>query len=207
MLLGLFGNELGYPHVGNAMSATIRNLSARNCGHSTTYPARSAVICADRGCNVDISGIQLINDEKVKVNAFFRGDFSNVNVSNVSITGDFDRVFEFSRFAEVNSIGDDIFHTCDCRFTDVRLYGTCNNIATASKSDGKKVLNTHLQCVAKSVSSGDVIPRQLAKEKTLYCDFTETNNNARVSGYATEITGTRFENAKRKHLAKSTDAS
>jgi hypothetical protein len=91
--IGLFGNNTGYPHDGQAMSLVINSFIGRNCGKIVTAatPAVLGLISSDRASNVSINSMYLFNDAAYLVGAEIRlwaGHYNNCHVRNAVIDSD-----------------------------------------------------------------------------------------------------------------------
>lgn len=195
-LLMAFGNSAGYPFAGTGMQAVIGKISGYNCGASTSYLRRQGIINSDRGSNISIGQISVVNtDAYVDAATYppyslFLGDFNGwqVGQSLVDSKG-LASAIHFSRFDEANSIGSDIFESYDNDF-DVTLRQACVNALTSSLSADTKVQRTRVRLTVKEAFTGaTILASQMQAKTTTWLDLMYWPQNARISGFCSRIDG------------------
>lgn len=139
VMVGLFGNiGKGY-FSGDRMQYIVSNISARNCGKrwniesdrfESTYGngRNSGLISSDRGSNVNISNVSVVNDEKIgEIYSPIVGDFYNVQIDNFNFDGKSERIACFQRFTEKDIIHEkeDVFETRSSDFK-INYIGRCS---------------------------------------------------------------------------------
>lgn len=187
-LVQMWGNESGYPHAASAMSATISNISGYNVGKSTTYTGKRGIFVADRASNISISNVTIANESAYVADNVFMGDFFNCQFTNFNVESDLTSMVLFARFAENDKISDDIYNTQDTVFDNIKIQGKLSeNIAAASKSDANKVMYTTIKCWVANASAFTILPSNMTLKKTVYVEYYERANDARITGNVDKI--------------------
>lgn len=182
----LFGNTTGYPHAGDKMQGIISNVAFRNCGKSTTYARPHGIISSDRGSNILIGNVSGINDAAYgSVGAMVHGDFHNCHV-NMIYEGDCTRLATFSRFAEVDIITDDLFTTSNSTF-NLTSEGSCTDVAIAANADGLHVVDTTINAVVDTVTSGNTMASSMATMTRAFMSIWSKSSNARMRGFCSHM--------------------
>lgn len=192
--LQFFGNSAGYPHDGGEMQYALTNISARNCGVSTSYTREQGVINSDRGSNITLSNFYVYNDPTYgAVGSLWRGDANNCLISNVTFEGDCNAgLLDFSSYAEANSFPLAANSSLDSDFVTIRQLGTCDETITLPISSASYLQNCRFDLITDTVTSGAPGTAQTANKTNCRMTVYNKTENAFVAGFLSDIGSVTF---------------
>lgn len=185
IVISAFGNTRDYPHPATRMMGIINSVTARNCGVSKTYTRPGAVICSDRGSNVKIGSISVVNEDSYSssghgIRSLLWGDFNNFEIQSAYYEGNLAKsIIDFERFAEDHSISDDIFQTLGSKF-NVKQRGS---IATPHLATSKSLSRTKIQATEFSADIEELGNTMIdANTRTMPSFVLDVVTNKRIGG-------------------------
>lgn len=187
--IGLSGNSAGYPHGGESMQAVFSNISIRNCGVVTTYSRQAGVINSNRGCNVMFNNIYIYNNPGYgNPDSLWRGDASNISMTNVTMEGDLDgSMFNFSSYQESNAFPLAQYSSLNSVFNNVKHIGTVPEIIVLPITSAYYLTNCQFDVLTDVVTADSPININLQNKIDVYIKAQNKTSNAILQGYCSDI--------------------
>tara|TARA_R110000851_G_scaffold105683_2_gene224293 strand:+ start:4830 stop:7217 length:2388 start_codon:yes stop_codon:yes gene_type:complete len=200
MLIGMAGNGPGFPHSVETAGCQISNITGFNVGKSVTYTRAHGIINGDRACNVLIDGIKVANTSDytstgLGVGSITRGEWANIQLKNVDVTGDVTQLVNLDTYAELDSISSQKFGSRGLRF-DIKHRGTCvstiqyaftYNPALSGGTNDANPFNNRFKLDTDTVSDGLPLIARVSSYPNMYLDLYEQTNITTYTGNFLEL--------------------
>lgn len=173
VLLGLFGNNPGYPHTGNMFSVIANNIMGRNVGKvSSQNNDGKGIIHSTRASNVLVNNCYIFNDEDYSHNVnFFQGDYNNIHLKNTVIDANIHNLVAGGKDMRFPNKGS---------YFDIVCNGRIDNYALASYHSNSN--NNHYKISVDSVTNDRFVSPLFDETHTNYLEFSSAKYNFCIEG-------------------------